>query len=83
MSVVYMMTDTYNVPRFSSIAEPFDLGRKNIRKKLQKEVKDRKPLCFIYDSIWRLVKDLSELRQSKGQLIAHLDTDFYLFLFRN
>lgn len=75
----FLVTDTYNVPRFSSIAGPFDLGRKHIRKKLQKEAKDIKPLTVHGD--W--IKDLSQLRQSKGEPIAHRDSDVYLYLFKN
>lgn len=45
----FMVTDTYNVPRFSFIAGPFDLERKHIRKKLQKEAKHIKPLTGYED----------------------------------
>lgn len=40
----FMGTDTYNVPRFTSLAGPFDLVRKQVRKKPQKEAKSIKPL---------------------------------------
>lgn len=63
-----MVTDTYNVPSFSSIAGPFDLGRKHVRKKLQKEAKDIKPLTVYGDQLrtchsWDRVKDSSQHTQ--------------------
>lgn len=42
-----MWTDTYDVPSFTSLAGPFDLVRKRVRNKLQKEAKVIK-LLLVY-----------------------------------